>query len=1004
MNDGSTDGTREYLDALADPRIVVVHQENRRLPSALNAGFARARGQLFTWTSADNYCAPTFLEALVGALDHDPEAGFAYAAFAWIDDEGRILGVHRDQELSVRALFPQNPGIAAFLYRRSCRDLVGDYDPALEGAEDWDMWARIVERFPAIYVPEILYYYRLHDDSMTVSKRERVAAASRHVVRNAVARRGQLDIEELFPTLAACADRGEAELYACAEFGTSLLRSPWAPPDLAAAFLDAACSVRPEPVAVANYAIACARLGRFAEVRRCLDRLRDVAHPDIRRTALALEAAAAAERSDAAMALQPFGIDTTGVELFARERAARRVWSLTEPGLRSTPAAPAAAHAGAEAPPDATSGTGGDGADNDDTPQPASAPPRDVRQRPNVSVIVPTLDRPDMLRTALESILAQSYRDFEIVVVNDGGPDVSRVLAALDDDGRISYVRHGANRGLAAARNSGVGVARGRFVAYLDDDDRFFPEHLATLVPYLEEQPERIVYSDALRALQRRDGHGYRTTQRDLPYANDFDRARLLVNNLFPVLCVMHARSVWEVVGGFDESFFAHEDWDLWLRLSARFPFLHVPSITAEFTQRSDGSSMTGSTQPEFLRTAEIIYARTADEAAKLPGVRRARAHFLASLRARVVAEEAPRAAAAPARLPSPAAADEAHPAGAAAAVFDCSIVIPLYNRADLTEQCLVRLAEVTQDASFEVILVDNGSTDATAALLEKLGGDVQIIRNAENLGFAAACNQGARVARGRYVVFLNNDTLPLAGWLAPLVGELDADPTVAIVGSKLLFADATVQHAGVVFSREIPLPYHVFARAPGTLPAANRRRELQCVTGACMAVRRDEFLALGGFDEGFRNGFEDVDFCLRMRRRGGRVIYQPASTLYHLESQTPGRKAHDIANGKRLLDRWMSEWRHLGDEDVVTVAEGWCARTSAAGAKTLTTITDPAERRRWEAVARTQLALRSGDAAGLHEMLSTWRDWPADPGVRHWVERLERELHLAAPALPATA
>ena len=125
----------------------------------------------------------------------------------------------------------QNPGIAAFLYRRACQEAVGAYDPTLEGAEDWDMWLRIVERYPTtVYVPEVLYYYRLHGDSMTVKQRERVATASRQVVQHAIARRGQLDIEELFPTLGACRDRGEAELHACAEFGTALLQSPWAPP------------------------------------------------------------------------------------------------------------------------------------------------------------------------------------------------------------------------------------------------------------------------------------------------------------------------------------------------------------------------------------------------------------------------------------------------------------------------------------------------------------------------------------------------------------------------------------------------------------------------------------------------------------------------------------------------------------------------------------------------------------------------------------------------------
>src|SRR5262249_7409539 len=161
----------------------------RRLPGALNTGFAHARGELLTWISADNACAPMFLAAMVGALDRHPDAGFAYSAFAWIDDAGEITGIHRDQDVSARSLLKQNPGIAAFMYRRSGQAAVGLYDPALDGAEDWDMWLRIVERTAAVYVPEILMYYRVHADSMTARQRERIFRASRQVVLNALARR-----------------------------------------------------------------------------------------------------------------------------------------------------------------------------------------------------------------------------------------------------------------------------------------------------------------------------------------------------------------------------------------------------------------------------------------------------------------------------------------------------------------------------------------------------------------------------------------------------------------------------------------------------------------------------------------------------------------------------------------------------------------------------------------------------------------------------------------------
>lgn len=178
VNDGSTDGTMEFLDSLSDPRIRIIHQKNSRLPLALNAGFKLARGQLLTWTSADNYCAPHFLETFVSAFNNHPEACFAYSAFAWINEDGQITGVHQNQDVSWANMIKANPGIASFMYRKVCHETLGWYDPDLEGAEDWDMWLRIIERYPAIYVPEMLYYYRIHNNSMTATKTNLIATSS----------------------------------------------------------------------------------------------------------------------------------------------------------------------------------------------------------------------------------------------------------------------------------------------------------------------------------------------------------------------------------------------------------------------------------------------------------------------------------------------------------------------------------------------------------------------------------------------------------------------------------------------------------------------------------------------------------------------------------------------------------------------------------------------------------------------------------------------------------
>ncbi len=236
-----------------------------------------------------------------------------------------------------------------------------------------------------------------------------------------------------------------------------------------------------------------------------------------------------------------------------------------------------------------------------------------------------------------------------------------------------------------------------------------------------------------------------------------------------------------------------------------------------------------------------------------------------------------------------------------------CAIVIPVFNKAELTRQCLEAIRKNTCFPDYEVIVVDNNSTDETAELLAGLEPPFRSIRNAENLGFARACNAGARTASSEYVLFLNNDTIPQPGWLVPMVGVLREQPDVGIVGSKLLYpCQDLIQHAGLGFIDSSP--YHIWRLFPPDFPEANIEKEIEAVTGACMLVRRRLFDELGGFDEGYLNGFEDVDFCLRARELGRKIVYCPRSVLYHLESMTEGRMSHNKQNGMLYLKRWADK------------------------------------------------------------------------------------------------
>ncbi len=617
------------------------------------------------------------------------------------------------------------------------------------------------------------------------------------------------------------------------------------------------------------------------------------------------------------------------------------------------------------------------------TPVSASSQIRDSGSEPDtplISVIVPTFNRPDMLKRALQSIAQQIFTDYEIIVVNDGGIDVADTVTSFNERHNITCIHHGKNRGLAAARNSGIGVARGKYIAYLDDDDRFAPDHLQTLVSFLEQSHLRIAYSDAWRIVQRMEHGEYVEVERSVPYSHDFNPDTLLISNYFPVLCVMHEKACLEKTGGFDETLTTHEDWDLWIRLSRHFPFAHLKQTTAEFTWRTDGSSMTSRITEDFLRTKRLIYKKYEEYFRLQPHLIPIKEKELQDLESRSKSR-----------------------------TIECSIIIPLYNMVELTRQCLLNLAQVTTEVRYEVVLVDNHSTDGTNQLLSSLGGDVQIIRNPSNLGFAKACNQGARVAKGEHLVFLNNDTIPLKGWLEALLEEVRSHSDVDIVGSKLLYPDNTIQHAGVVLSRGPLTPYHVFHKASPDLPAVNIRKEFQAVTAACMLVRKKIFDELGGFDEDFVNGFEDVDFCLRVRQLGKKVVYQPQSCLYHLESQSPGRKKHDLTNAKRFIERWKHMW--LVDEDLVAHQDGYIIQNGLNVEEFysyLVPISMVKNLSTWTCVVRLQQALLGqacqplADMPNRHEvreLLTNSDAWPNDIGILEWVGRVCVTLHCETEA-----
>ena len=267
------------------------------------------------------------------------------------------------------------------------------------------------------------------------------------------------------------------------------------------------------------------------------------------------------------------------------------------------------------------------GADSASKPEFAPLP-----LEPLVSVVIPTQNRLPLLRDALESVCRQTYRNWEAVVVNDGGPDISAVVKSMPSDlvSRITSVQSPQRRGQANARNAGVAAARGEIIAFLDDDDLYKPAHLAALVAGLRDSGAAVAYTRAEAVLEKLAG-GERTELKRGPASPWFrySRALLLVRNAMPLQNCAMRRECFARFGHFDEDLSCAEDWELLLRFSANADFRQITEITTEIHVREDAIDSV-SKRNRLRPMCELFYRRHAADGHEL--VELARELYLKSL------------------------------------------------------------------------------------------------------------------------------------------------------------------------------------------------------------------------------------------------------------------------------------------------------------------------------------------------------------------------------------
>lgn len=236
------------------------------------------------------------------------------------------------------------------------------------------------------------------------------------------------------------------------------------------------------------------------------------------------------------------------------------------------------------------------------------------------------------------------------------------------------------------------------------------------------------------------------------------------------------------------------------------------------------------------------------------------------------------------------------------------SIIIPVYNQAVYTYYCLKSIEKHTQDIDYEIIAGDDGSDDITAEM-EKWARGICVIHHKENCQFVKNCNRISKNARGKYIVFLNNDTQVQQGWLKALVDVMERDVNVGLAGAKLVYPDGLVQEAGGIVWQDAHVLQYGNGRQAGE-KELNEMREADYISGAAIMIRRKLWEEIGGFDERFTPAYyEDVDLAFQVRERGYKVVYQPGAEVVHFEGVTEGLDERQKMGIEKNREMFLGKW-----------------------------------------------------------------------------------------------
>lgn len=511
---------------------------------------------------------------------------------------------------------------------------------------------------------------------------------------------------------------------------------------------------------------------------------------------------------------------------------------------------------------------------------------------PKISILVPTFNTPkDLLIEMIESVRNQSYANWQLCIADGSDQDETKniIKEYVSKDNRIVVSWLDKNYGISGNTNKALELADGEYTALFDHDDVLELNALYEVVSSLQEVHHDIVYTDE-------DKLNGKTLQYEDPnFKSDYNEDLLLSHNYITHFFVVKTNILREV-GGFNSEYDGAQDYDVILKCVEKTNDIHhIAKILYHWRMHEGSTALNPESKMYCYIAGEKAIQHHLDRIGVKAKVEMRKKPYWGLYHVEYLLDEDPLV----------------------------SIVIPNYEHEDVLKTCIDSLYNVNTYKNFEIIIVENNSKKkSTFDYYEQVQAEHENVKvvtwKGTEFNFSAINNFGAKYAKGQYLLFLNNDTKVIAPEaIREMVGTCSRN-NVGIVGAKLLYQDNTIQHAGVViglmgYARHIMNDIEGL-KDPGYMMRAQVNCDYSAVTAACVMTKKSLFEELHGFDESFKVACNDIDYCLRVRKKNYLVVFNSFAKFYHFESKSRGyeNSLEKVNRFNREVEIWQDRWRDI--------------------------------------------------------------------------------------------